>query len=296
MGTDIHFFMDKKVVDENGNVDWVGVTPKKYDGNRHYYLFGWLANVRNGFGFAGCDLGDAIKPILPDPFLRGLPDDIKARLAAQGEEDFLDGEWLGDHSYNWLTSTEILEAAKDLGAIKKRGVISAEEWIKWDKVTPLESYSGGCFGRGIYTLDQSQVTGRMAKGFAYAINLTEATSAANVGNNWVTRYVKEKVPADGIYRSSRIWNMIDGYRDIPEDKSNWVDKWVPKRRLKRRKSVLKHQRKLERYQKRVGQPMVRAEWDMPHEALYENFKYFIDEIRELHEEHGEFRMVMGFDS
>lgn len=294
MGTDIHFFMDKKVVDENGNETRVPVVPLKYDGRRHYYLFAWLANVRNGYGFAGCDMGDAITPIVHPS--RGLPDDIKVRLAEQGEEDFLDGEWLGDHSYQWLTSTEILKAAENISPIKKRGVISAKDWIKWGKVTPLESYSGGCFGRGVYTLDQSQVTGNVAKGFAYAIHLLEAKAAANVGNNWVTRYVKDKVPADGIYRSSRLWNMITGYRDIPEDKSDWVDSWVPKRRLNRRKSVIKHQRKLERYQKRVGQPMVRAEWAMPHEALYEEYKYFIDEIRDLHAEHGEFRMVMGFDS
>lgn len=47
MGTDIHCTFQSKT---DGR--WADI-PHKYEGNRHYFLFSWLAGVRNGFGFAG---------------------------------------------------------------------------------------------------------------------------------------------------------------------------------------------------------------------------------------------------
>ncbi len=64
-----------------------------------------------------------------------------------------------------------------------------------------------------------------------------------------------------------------------------------------RPSRRKHQKKLERYAKRAGSSFhVQAEWNLGPELVLEEFKYFTDEIKRLHDEHGEVRLVFGFDS
>lgn len=80
--------------------------------NRNYDAFAVMANVRNGYGFGGCDTGDELVPISPP---RGLPHD----RAIQDEEVY------GDHSYSWLLLSEIL--SYDWGKKrKKRGFMSKE--------------------------------------------------------------------------------------------------------------------------------------------------------------------------
>lgn len=67
-----------------------------YD-DRHYVIFAALADVRNGYGFAGIPTHESLQPISPP---RGRPADLSA------EAD----EWLedhGDHSDTWLSMEEI---------------------------------------------------------------------------------------------------------------------------------------------------------------------------------------------
>ncbi len=77
MGWDIHFYVEKQVDGAWQSADqW---TPNEYAGDegeppltiryedrfytsRNYNLFGILANVRNGRGFAGCNIGDGDLP------------------------------------------------------------------------------------------------------------------------------------------------------------------------------------------------------------------------------------------
>jgi hypothetical protein len=68
MGTDVHAVWQAKKGDK-----WVDIE-STWDQNRHYFLFAWLADVRNGFGFAGIPTHDPIKPISER---RGLPDDFE---------------------------------------------------------------------------------------------------------------------------------------------------------------------------------------------------------------------------
>lgn len=161
MGTDVHAVWQAK---KNG--EWVDV-PSKWKQDRHYLLFSWLANVRNGFGFAGIPTYDAIKPIaLP----RGIPedfecvdgdhpaslesvDDHRREWMLRYKEEYLlpDGRyrvWIGDHSYSWLTADEILKAQRP-GPVNRTGVIPIQEYRKWDGKTPLERWSGGISGPGI---------------------------------------------------------------------------------------------------------------------------------------------------
>ena len=147
MGTDIHVAMQAK---QNGQWETV---PHQYDETRHYFLFAWLANVRNGFGFAGVRTFNPIKPIA-EP--RGLPDDIllsggdehpvackelMGRRGAYHEEGEDLAIWLGDHSHSWLTADEILTAPKP-GRTWHTGIVTRELFDAWDGHSkPSETYN-----------------------------------------------------------------------------------------------------------------------------------------------------------
>lgn len=143
MGTDIHAKFHKKVT-EGDVVQWEEVE-STWEQNRHYMLFAALANVRNGFGFAGIDTGDAI-PYISEP--RGLPDDVDAR-----ETD--DNYWYGDHSFSWLTADEMLEWFDNgISHTKKTGVVMRSWYEAWDSATGPECYSGWTSGPNVLVLEQ----------------------------------------------------------------------------------------------------------------------------------------------
>lgn len=161
MGTDIHGVFQRRT--HNG---WEDV-PSKYDFGRHYFLFGILANVRNGTGFAGVKTGD---PMAPIAMPRGLPKDFelvsgesdmhpqplelaspwRQEYHSRNPDDKYEGLWMGDHSFSWLSADEILayaDARVDVGA-RRDGVISIAQYRQWDGKQP-ESWSGGIWGGDI---------------------------------------------------------------------------------------------------------------------------------------------------
>ncbi len=102
-------------------------TAHPYD-TRSYDLFGILADVRNGSGFGGCDLGDGFIPIV-EP--RGVPDDASPAFKEEVES------WGGNaHSTSWITVKELLEYDWNQ-TTKKRGYVLHEEAKRM-------SESGGC--------------------------------------------------------------------------------------------------------------------------------------------------------
>jgi hypothetical protein len=135
MGTDIHGIMQAKI-----DGVWQDV-PHNYEGSRHYMLFAWLGNVRNGFGFAGCATHNPIKPLSDN---RGLPD------------NFTEGYWVGDHSYSYVTGDEVLKA--DLPTTIRSGVVPREVFTGWDGVTQPEAWSGGVSGPGVVVSPPDEVT------------------------------------------------------------------------------------------------------------------------------------------
>ena len=137
MGTDIHMAAE---VRKNGKWQLVteGVFPyykHKYDEkknkwenvlseeksfrpytDRNYDLFAMLANVRNGFGFAGCVTGDHINPISgPKGYPEDMCDELKSDLE-EHDDDWWDSEEYGErphlsneHTGSYLTLKELLE-------------------------------------------------------------------------------------------------------------------------------------------------------------------------------------------
>jgi len=121
MGTDIHTIFQKKTPEGWEDID------SDYEQKRHYYLFSWLADVRNGYGFAGVLTYD---PVIPLSKPRGYPPDFqveddyhkiaRSSLRGSGESYWIEEDqdpkdpdhlnlWMGDHSHSWLSGQEILE-------------------------------------------------------------------------------------------------------------------------------------------------------------------------------------------
>lgn len=146
MGCDIHAFVEAKRFG-----DWRHVyRPEKEAGSwidnyyfptdRDYDWFAVLANVRNGYGFAGCDTGDGFIPIA-DP--KGLPEDVSVMVKAESDKWDSDG-----HSHSWITLKE-LQAYDWDRETRKRGVIPAEEYDKLGYGNAPKEWSGWVSGPGI---------------------------------------------------------------------------------------------------------------------------------------------------
>lgn len=162
MGTDIHGIWQAK---QNGQ--WVDI-PSEYNQSRHYMLFAWLGNVRNGFGFAGVPTHD---PLIPLSDCRGLPDDFLVEeeehpitsidVLSPWRQEYWDSEdpmtvWMGDHSHSWVTAEEVLTAK--LPKVNKTGIISIEQYRQWDGVSSPSSWCGGVGGPGIKVNVPSKIT------------------------------------------------------------------------------------------------------------------------------------------
>lgn len=154
MGTDIHFYVEKK---QDGK--WVSADtwyPNEDCGDgyksiykmgsgfeilsgpmyssRNYGLFAMLANVRNGFGFAGVDTGDALFPIFET---RGFPEDASPEVTSAYEL------WdSGGHSTTYMTVQELMEY--DWTQImRKRGFVNKKEFVRFKLTGKPDSWCGG---------------------------------------------------------------------------------------------------------------------------------------------------------
>ena len=155
MGTDIHFFVEKRqdeaspwisadtwVEEKYNTYSWTRPKPEFYS-TRNYDLFAILANVRNGRGFAGVVTGAGFVSI-SEP--RGWPEDLSPEVAQQEPE----------YSSSWLTLDEILTF--DWTQITtKSGIVTLEEWAKWRAFGEPTSWCGGIDGKGILQLEIEQV-------------------------------------------------------------------------------------------------------------------------------------------
>lgn len=140
MGTDIHGVFQRRI-----SSGWKVVPTIEWNMNRHYQLFAVLAGVRNGVGFAGIPTGTAIKPIAAP---RGWPTDFKLPK---------DVEWMGDHSFSWLGSGEMLAWFKNAPTVIHCGVLSREEYNLWDKQSQPEAYCGMISGPAIIVVEDNAV-------------------------------------------------------------------------------------------------------------------------------------------
>lgn len=128
-------------------VDW-------YEG-RNYDLFSILADVRNGFGFAGCVTGEGFNPICSP---RGVPEDASDPYKGVVERWDSDG-----HSHSWLTVAELL--AYDWDQITtKQGVVSPAQYVIWREKGKPEEWCGGVSGPDVHMVSNADMESLIASG------------------------------------------------------------------------------------------------------------------------------------
>ena len=164
MGCDIHLFVEKQskynkrwisadiwtesdYSDDHGELE-VDLDNRIYS-DRNYDAFAILANVRNGYGFAGIDTGDGFVPI-DDP--RGLPDDISPLVRKEAEH------WEGDgHSHSYFTLKELKEYNWTGQITKLRGVVNSEQYKQFKADGIPKAYCGGVSGPGMKNVSNQEM-------------------------------------------------------------------------------------------------------------------------------------------
>jgi len=121
--------------------------------NRSYLLFAFLADVRNGRGFAGLKTFNPIKPISAP---RGLPFDPNGSTCEWDDED----DYL--HSMTHFTLDELLSHSGWAMNIKNNGCVPSEDWKAYlssqesEKPLPCpDTYSAGVSGNNVKIVDES---------------------------------------------------------------------------------------------------------------------------------------------
>lgn len=165
MGCDIHVSYEIRQPDgswqlhdhtapyKRGKVDADGDQEIDYDKlwqdplelGRHYRFFAFLADVRNGSGFAGVDTGDEVTPI-DEP--RGVPADASEDYQAEVEH------WNGDgHSHSFFTAEELVNADWDQTTVE-RGYISLTDYPRFKEQGNMDNMAscGGVDGRNVIKL------------------------------------------------------------------------------------------------------------------------------------------------
>jgi len=179
MGCDIHCYAEvkrgkkwvkvAKVFDNpyydpkhKGKYSWNTPKTDQPYGDRNYDLFGILADVRNGRGFAGCDLGDGFVPIAMP---KGLPSDVSDKVKK------ISNEWGGDgHSHSYFTVDELLKYDWTQKS-KLRGYIKSEQYRKWvesGRGEPKGGYCGDVNGNNVIKVsnaEMEQVLNKIEKEF-----------------------------------------------------------------------------------------------------------------------------------
>jgi hypothetical protein len=210
MGCDIHLYVERKVDDKWVNADkWTpdpyydeedGANPLHVDYDdrfyrgRNYDLFGMLANVRNGHGFAGCDTGDGFKPIATP---RGLPADVSAEVRAESDR------WDGDgHSHSWFTLAELKAYDWQGQKTKHRGWVDPWNFTLWQRDGKPQAWSGGVSGGRVEHISNQQMA-RIIDGGDIAFEGEEPAAGSWDGRAYTTSF-QRKMKGVGVFPAGSI--------------------------------------------------------------------------------------------
>lgn len=160
MGCDIHLTAEYRDASGVWHNDDLTTEPDKYGdtdphhknpnygdqlyNGRSYDLFSILANVRNGFGFAGVKTGDGLVPIAMP---RGIPED-----AAEMTKHYLNHYGVDGHSHSYHTVAELL-AYDWTQVVNKTGVVGYRSLAEFKLRGKPETWSGDVTGGGILKHD-----------------------------------------------------------------------------------------------------------------------------------------------
>lgn len=175
MGTDISYVFQKKnpdnsweTLDLDQDFRKNEITGEYEDGEyyigRYYLLFAVIAGVRNGYGFAGHYRHEPLVPIAEG---RGLPNGIQSDWfkhepsSAYGfpiENDSTEYLDLGEHSFNWLLGSEILDWFKEERKLTHVGCVTLSEYDEWRSKSDgsPNSYASHVLGDNFEVYDETE--------------------------------------------------------------------------------------------------------------------------------------------
>lgn len=216
MGCDIHMHYEIKQDGEWKFYDWRsefrqgeysdGSTKYDYDKlfdhplyiHRNYNLFAVLANVRNGYGFAGYKTGEGFEPVsMP----RGLPQDVTSEVKAESDSLGVDG-----HSHSWLSLSELMAYDWEKTVIQ-HGVVSPEEYKSFAENGKPNSWCSGAGGQKVEHISESAMKMIADGSFKPKEDVHYYTSVswkesyrASIGNSWfaVMKFLDEHFGADNV--------------------------------------------------------------------------------------------------
>lgn len=154
MGTDVYSIIEVKkdvFLDKHpelsssveANQNWVQIPESPWKEERSYLLFSVLANVRNGYGFAGLARHVPLQPITNK---RGIPDDCSAK-------EYIEESWWGNHSHTWILGSEFMHWYNgDIISLVCTGYITKLDFDKWDGNEP-DFYVSDVGGFGVVLSD-----------------------------------------------------------------------------------------------------------------------------------------------
>jgi hypothetical protein len=175
MGTDIHLQVEVKDLDAwkicprkpFPRYNEPGFTWKDDPTSRNYDLFAFLANVRNGIGFAGVITGARIEPQFPG---RGFPADYQdPRMWFEDHSEDMDEEalvlatatpkrpygeypggdfWIGDHSVTHATLKELQDCNWGL-TVTSTGFVTLDQYLKYRAEGAPDEWCGDVGGHGV---------------------------------------------------------------------------------------------------------------------------------------------------
>lgn len=134
-----------------------GVLRWLYD-SRNYNLFAILADVRNGYGFAGVSTGRGFNPISSP---KGVPEDASPEYLEYVESMGVDG-----HSHSYHTLKDLLDYNWHQ-TTTHYGVISEEQYKDWTPGTEPDLYCGAIYSQNVIMVSQEEmddvIKGNLAK-------------------------------------------------------------------------------------------------------------------------------------
>jgi hypothetical protein len=192
VGCDIHLYVERRVDGVWTSCDtW---TDDKYDEGEvkrkvveyqnsfwcghNYNLFAILANVRNGYGFAGFPTGEGFQ-VISEP--RGLPSDCCELIRTASDEYGVDG-----HSHSYHTLAQLLNFNWTQYTVQFC-VINGPEFVKWNSYArgdgdmPFE-YCGDVDGPGIVKVAPGELEAKCDELLAQAKR--EVAHKPLSGNPW----------------------------------------------------------------------------------------------------------------
>ena len=114
-------------------------------------MFSILADVRNGYGFAGIKTGDGFIP-MSDP--RGVPED-----ASEEYKEWVDEWGVDGHHHSFHTVSQLIEYPHWDEGTTKCGVVSESEYRTFKENGFPNSYCGDCSGRDIVKVTNEVMDG-----------------------------------------------------------------------------------------------------------------------------------------